>query len=250
MQMAKFRLTGLLLALGCQSAADEPPTGAAGAGANAGGSASGSSPLGGSSSSNTAGHAGSTTPAGGMSAQDGGGGGGVGSSRAGTANAGTTGVGGSGGGGSCVKNIGCKLAAPASSGDIYQDCVDRINQVLTQCACLPALARNPQGEACADQMAEYDAGKNEAHAGTTDKICEPRGSQNECPGYASNNQVMSLCFQQMWDEGPPPAGSCTGDCYEQHGHFINMTDKSVTKVACGFYTTASGKVWAVQNFFR
>jgi hypothetical protein len=29
-----------------------------------------------------------------------------------------------------------------------------------------------------------------------------------------------------------------------------MTDKSVTKVACGFYTTASGKVWAVQNFFR
>ena len=149
-----------------------------------------------------------------------------------------------------MKNIGCKLAAPASTGDIYQDCVDRINQFLTQCACLPALTRSPEGEACADQMAEYDAGKNEAHAGTTDKICEPRGSQNECPGYSSNNQVMSLCFQQMWDEGPPPSGSCTGDCYEQHGHFINMTDKSVTKVACGFYTTASGKVWAVQNFFR
>ena len=25
---------------------------------------------------------------------------------------------------------------------------------------------------------------------------------------------------------------------------------SVTKVACGFYTTAAGKVWAVQNFSR
>jgi hypothetical protein len=260
--MVRFRLTGLLVVWGCQGAADEPPPGAAGSG----GSASGTSPMGGSSSSNTAGHAGSTTPNGGMSGQ-GSGGGGAGSSRAGasglggasagagtagagTANGGTTAVGGSGGGGSCVKNIGCKLAAPASTGDIYQDCVARINQFLTQCACLPALARSPEGEACADQMAEYDAGKNEAHAGTTDKICEPRGSQNECPGYASNNQVMSLCFQQMWDEGPPPAGSCTGDCYEQHGHFINMTDKSVTKVSCGFYTTASGKVWAVQNFFR
>jgi hypothetical protein len=262
MHMVRFRLTGLLFVFGCQGAADEPPPGAAGAGSNAGGSASGTSAMGGSSSSNTAGHAGSTTPNGGMSAQGGGGGSsragtsGLGGAGAGTNGAGTSGVGtGSGGttaggGGSCVQNIGCKLAAPASTGDIYQDCVNRINQFLTQCACLPALARNSQGEACADQMAEYDAGKNEAHAGTTDKICEPRGSQNECPGYASNNQVMSLCFQQMWDEGPPPGGSCTGDCYEQHGHFINMTDKSVTKVACGFYTTASGKVWAVQNFFR
>jgi hypothetical protein len=176
--------------------------------------------------------------------------GGAGMSGGGAATGGAAAAGGSGGGASCVKNLGCKLAAPASTGDIYQDCVNRINQFLTQCACLPALARSTEGEACADQMAEYDAGKNEAHAGTTDKICEPRGSQNECPGYSSNNQVISLCFQQMWDEGPPPAGTCTGDCYEQHGHFINMTDKSVTKVACGFYTTASGKVWAVQNFFR
>jgi hypothetical protein len=29
-----------------------------------------------------------------------------------------------------------------------------------------------------------------------------------------------------------------------------MTDPSVTKVACGFFTTSGGKVWAVQNFSR
>jgi len=29
-----------------------------------------------------------------------------------------------------------------------------------------------------------------------------------------------------------------------------MTDAGVTKVACGFYTTMAGKVWAVQNFSR
>jgi hypothetical protein len=112
------------------------------------------------------------------------------------------------------------------------------------------LTRRTDGEACADQMAEYDAEADTAHAGFNANICEPSGSQNECPGYSSNAQVIGLCLQQMWDEGPPPTESCTGACYQEHGHFINMTDPSVTQVACGFYTTASGKVWAVQNFSR
>lgn len=269
MQTMRLRLTGLLLVLGCQGAAEDPQPGMAGAASNSGGSTSGSGavvqPIGGStpmagSASNAAGHAGSMTSGGGTGGQVGSGGGGAGGRSNGAGTGGTAGVGGASGGtaqgggggstGSCVKNLACKLAAPASTGDIYQDCVDRINQFLTQCACLPALTRSTQGEACADKMAEYDAGKDSPHAGAIDKICEPSGAQNECPGYSSNNQVISLCLQQMWDEGPPPAGSCTGACYEQHGHFINMTDKSVTKVACGFYTTPSGKVWAAQNFFR
>jgi hypothetical protein len=158
--------------------------------------------------------------------------------------------GGSGGSGGCVENLACKLDPPPSTGDLHQDCVDRINQFLTQCACLPALERRTDGEACADQMAKYDADQDEAHAGITANICQPGGSQNSCPGYSSDKQVIGLCLQQMWDEGPPPTANCTGDCYHEHGHFINMTDDSVTQVACGFYTTASGKVWAVQNFSR
>ena len=158
--------------------------------------------------------------------------------------------GGSAGAGACVQNLACKLSPPPSTGDIHQDCVDRINQFLTQCACLPALARRKDGEACADQMAEYDATMNSAHAGAIAKICQPGGSQNECPGYSSNAQVIGLCMQQMWDEGPAPTNPCTDTCYEDHGHFINMTDKDVTQVACGFYTTTSGKVWAAQNFSR
>jgi hypothetical protein len=146
---------------------------------------------------------------------------------------------------SCVPN-----AAPLSS-DIHQDCVARINQFRTQCACLPALARWTDGEACADQMAEYDAMQDTAHAGFEAKICSSgQGGQNECPAYASNSQVISLCFQQMWSEGPGTQDPCDGQCFEDHGHFINMTTTSMTKVACGFYTTSSGKVWAVQNFSR
>ncbi len=163
---------------------------------------------------------------------------------------GAPGSGGNGGASGCVPNLACKPAPLPSTGDIHQDCVDRINQFLTQCACLPALTRATDGEACADQMAAYDAAMNSAHAGAIAKICTPSGSQNECPGYASNSQVISLCMQQMWDEGPPPTSSCTGTCYEQHGHYINMTDPSVHRVACGFFTTSSGQVWAAQNFLR
>jgi hypothetical protein len=169
------------------------------------------------------------------------------SGMGGASTAGTTATGGAGG---CVENLACELSPPPSTGDIHQDCVDRINQFLTQCACLPPLTRRTDGEACADQMAKYDADNNSAHAGIRAGICEPGGSQNSCPGYSSNQQVVGLCMQQMWDEGPPPTSNCTGSCYQEHGHFINMTDPSVTKVACGFFTTSGGKVWAVQNFSR
>jgi hypothetical protein len=166
------------------------------------------------------------------------------------AGAGSGGMPANGGTGGCVENLACKLQPPPSTGDLHQDCVDRINQFRTQCACLPPLARRMDGEACANQMAEYDAGKGTAHAGANDRICQPGGAQNECPGYSSNNQVISLCLQQMWDEGPPPTDPCEGSCFQEYGHFINMTDTSTTKVACGFFTTSAGKVWAVQNFSR
>jgi hypothetical protein len=219
--------------------------GQSGAGTVSGGTGSAGLPSGGSSA------GGATGNSGGSSGLSGGGAGGRANGGAGgRANGGSGGRagGGSGGAGACVQNLACKLTAPPSTGDIHQDCVDRINQFLTQCACLPALTRLTDGEACADQMAEYDAGKNTAHAGFEAKICKTSGSQNECPGYSSNSQVIGLCIQQMWDEGPPPTNPCNGSCYEMYGHFINMTDKGVTKVACGFYTTSAGKVWSVQNF--
>ncbi len=206
------------------------PTGGSGASAGTGGLGTGGA---------APGTGGRVAGTGGTSGAAGAGGGGA-----------TPGSGGNGGTSGCVPNLACKPAPPPTTGDIHQDCVDRINQFLTQCACLPALTRATDGEACADQMAAYDAAMNSAHAGAIAKICTPSGSQNECPGYASNNQVISLCMQQMWDEGPPPTSSCTGTCYEQHGHYINMTDPSVHRVACGFFTTSSGQVWAAQNFLR
>jgi hypothetical protein len=175
--------------------------------------------------------------------------GGVGA--AGTGGVGAAGTGGTPAMGVCTTpNLMCKPAAPASTGDPHQDCVDRINQFRTTCACLQPLARWTDGEACADMMANYDSTKPNPHQGFMDKICSGGNSQDECPGYRSNAQVVSSCLQLMWNEGPPPTTPCTGSCFQMYGHYINMTTTSNTKVACGFFTTPSGQIWSVQNFSR
>ena len=150
----------------------------------------------------------------------------------------------------CVQNLACQLEALPSTGDVHQDCVDRINQFREQCACLPALERWTEGEACADQMAKYDSSSTEAHAGFGDKICDGGSAQNECPGWRSEAQVVDVCLQKMWDEGPPPMSDCSGSCFQMYGHFLNMTNQRMTKVACGFFKTDEGQIWSVQNFSR
>lgn len=136
---------------------------------------------------------------------------------------------------------GCQPTPVPDTGDMYADCVARINQFRWECQCLPPLARWTAGESCADQHAEYDS-THSPHAGFQDNICSPRGNaQNECPGWGSVSQVIDSCLQMMWDEGP-------GEPFSEHGHYINMSSTSYSRAACGFYTTPGGSLWAVQNF--
>jgi hypothetical protein len=108
---------------------------------------------------------------------------------------------------------------------------------------VPALTRNTSGEACANQDAQYDYQQNTAHAGWSANICSPEGNaENECPGWQSAQSTVDGCSQQMFNEGP-------GTPYSAHGHYINMTNTSYHSAACGYYTTPSGTVWMVQNFF-
>jgi hypothetical protein len=97
-------------------------------------------------------------------------------------------------------------------------------------------------------MAEYDSTQDTAHAGFRDELCNGGFGQNECPGWRSETQVIEGCLQSMWDEGPPPGATCNNACFQMYGHFINMTNPDYARVACGFYTTPGGEVWAVQNF--
>jgi len=176
---------------------------------------------------------------------------GTGGTAGGSAGAsGTGGTIGSGGAGTsgCVPDYSCQPASP-NTGDIYADCVARVNQ-FRACVCLPALPRWTAGEACANQEAQYDSQQNSAHAGFQAGICTSGNAQDECPNWKNTAEgVIDGCLQMMFKEGPPPSGTCTGQCYTDHGHYINMTGtKYKNGVACGFYTTASGGIWAVQNF--
>jgi Cysteine-rich secretory protein family len=128
-----------------------------------------------------------------------------------------------------------------STGDPAEDCVRRINQLRWECQCLPPLERWTDAESCADQHAEYDSTRS-PHAGFRDDICANGGfGQNECPGWGSTQNVIEGCLQSMWNEGP-------GEPFSEHGHYINMTNPRHSMVACGFYTTPDGQIWAVQNF--
>ncbi|MDO9021910.1 MAG: hypothetical protein Q8S73_03740 [Deltaproteobacteria bacterium] len=141
---------------------------------------------------------------------------------------------------------GCRPPTAPSTGDPRQDCVDRINQFRRECQCLPPLQRWTAGEACADNHAMIDQQTRTAHNGFRMRVCSNSGSgQNECPGWLGWGSVASTvsgCLQQMWDEGP-------GDFYgpPPHGHYLNMSSRSFTRVACGYFTSG-GATTAVQNF--
>ena len=154
-----------------------------------------------------------------------------------------------GGDGGCVPNYACTPVSP-NTGDPYADCVARVNQ-FRACVCLPPLAQWTAGQACADQDAQYDSQQNTAHAGANANICDWGNGQDECPDWTRSTpeSVIDGCLLMMFQEGPPPAGSCTGSCFSAHGHYINMTGTGYKSgIACGFYTTASGSIWATQNF--
>ena len=99
---------------------------------------------------------------------------------------------------------------------------------------LPPYARWKNEESCVDGQAKSDSESGTAH-GAFGKCGE--WAQDECPGWPGTpSSMIGSCLQDMWNEGPGG------------GHYDNMANTKYTQAACGFYTTPSGKVWAVQDF--
>lgn len=152
------------------------------------------------------------------------------------------GGGGQAGGGQAGSGTAGSGTAGTSGGDPLEaarvTCVDEINKHRATLS-LPPLKRWTAAEACSDQSATSDSKSGTAH-GAFGKCGE--WAQNECPGWPGPPLAqLPGCLQMMWDEGPD-----TGDG-KQHGHWINMTSKQYTQVACGF-SSATGTWWGVQNF--
>jgi hypothetical protein len=117
-------------------------------------------------------------------------------------------------------------------------CVNKINAYRASIGMGP-LIHAVDKDACTGLQAQQDSQTDRAH-GAFGQCGE--SAQNECPGWGSEQAICDGCLQSMWDEGP-------GEPYSAHGHYINMTNSRYTQVSCGFYTTGSGEVWAVFNFY-
>lgn len=266
---------------GYQPCACNAVTGAGGsAGTSFGNAGTGGSGIGGPIGSGAGGFSGMSAGTGGMSAGVGGtsaGAGGISAGSGGTnastggSRAGAGGV--SAGTGGMTAGAGGMAAGTggASSGDdldaIRQLCVDTINMYRATMS-LPALAREtPDKETCSDMGAKQDAEANQAHgsAGMCFMSSPYFGAgQNTCPslpvgGFGSSTLESSLkrCLQQMWDEGPPPAGTtidqciadrAQGGCFLSHGHWINMIQTMYKSVSCGFFKKPDGSYWGNQDF--
>ncbi|MEM7434295.1 MAG: hypothetical protein AAF436_04015, partial [Myxococcota bacterium] len=68
----------------------------------------------------------------------------------------------------------CAPEPPPSTGDPHEDCVARINQLRSECQCLPPLRRWKGGEKCARKHAKHDM-REGIHAGFHGRICKPQG---------------------------------------------------------------------------
>jgi hypothetical protein len=130
-------------------------------------------------------------------------------------------------------------AASCSSDDgaqVYANeaglCVAEINKYRATIGAAP-IARWTDAEGCANAQAKSDAETGTAHGAFG--RCGER-AQNECPNWGGTiESTIANCLKMMWDEGPGG------------GHHDNMAGTS-QRVACGFYVTGNGKVWAVQDY--
>ncbi|MCC6848968.1 MAG: CAP domain-containing protein [Deltaproteobacteria bacterium] len=127
---------------------------------------------------------------------------------------------------------------PTGGADASQLCVDLINQYRATIGMGP-LQRWTDQEGCAEDQGFADSASGTPHSAFGQ--CT-EWAQNECPNWPGPPAAMiDDCLALMWAEGP-------GEPYSAHGHYINMTNPSYTKVACGFAVLPNGRVWAVQDF--
>jgi hypothetical protein len=245
--MRKLFFVGIMVALGvvggCSSDEDDGSGGATGGTAGSGGTS-------------TTGGSGGTEEGGSGGTEEGGTGGTSGEGGTG-ATGGTSGEGGTGATGGTSGEGG----TGGSSTDPYaaerEACFQKVN-ALRATKGLPAYARWTTGESCADDEASQDAASGTPHGAFGQ--CGEMG-QNECPGWGTS--AAEACLESMWAEkdqdgcqgcdacadnytpncpGCDFYGTATGDTC---GHYVNMSAKYLSEVACGFSDQGG---WIVINF--
>jgi hypothetical protein len=124
------------------------------------------------------------------------------------------------------------------STDAPSRCMSAIN-ARRQGVGLAPLERWSVAEACASTQGRDGASNGQPH-GAFGRCGEM--AQNVCPSWPGSAEAMiDACIDSEWKEGP-------GTDFGAHGHYLNLSSTKYSRVACGFFTTPNGQVWAVQDF--
>jgi len=136
-------------------------------------------------------------------------------------------------------------------------CFNKVN-ALRATKGLPPYARWTAAESCSDDEASKDAASGQAHGAFGQ--CGEMG-QNECPGWGASS--VEACLESMWAEKDQSGCQGCDACADQYspncpgcdfygsstgqvcGHYVNMSAKYLSKVACGFSSQGG---WIVINF--
>jgi hypothetical protein len=121
----------------------------------------------------------------------------------------------------------------------------------------PADAGGAAVPASADDASSALPASSPRTAGRVDASASRDAGRADAGGFGNATLQSSLiqCLDEMWAEGPPPAGTsvdqCIQDytgCFLKHGHYINMSMASYHTVSCGFYEVSSASWWGNQDF--
>jgi hypothetical protein len=149
-------------------------------------------------------------------------------------------------------------------------CVAEINMyraTVTTTMLKPLTRATAEQEECSEKGAKMDGDSMAAHGAARAGVCRSvgLGAENTCPGWpvggdsrfggsATIADALKGCLKAMWEEGDPPMGrdACIKDsagCFQEHGHYLNMSDPNNGTVACSFYKMMDGKsYWMNQDF--
>ena len=138
-----------------------------------------------------------------------------------------------------------------------EDCLAKINEYRATEDMPPLTLADEEKHACADKQSADDLAENSAHGHF--KACG-EFAQNSGPNFSTSwlktaTAVSDYYLTMMWEDEKALVTSGerdpnNNDDYPYIGHYLNMKNKSYTKVACGIALDADGKKgWLNINFY-
>lgn len=163
-----------------------------------------------------------------------------------------------------VKDVSSSSAASSSASDKAfinegwrDDCLAKINEYRATESLPPLSLAAQEKQTCTEEAAAADLAENSPHGhfGDCGEFAQNSGPNFSASWQKNASAVAEYYLKMMWEEEKALVTSGERDPekkedYPYIGHYLNMKNKSYTKVACGIALSADGKKgWFNVNFY-